>query len=578
MPDNPPLEKVYDLVIVGSGGGSITAALVAKALGKSAVILEKQDVVGGSTSFSGGVWWVPNNSLLREAGIDDSFERGRDYMDAVIDYRGPGVTPERRDVFLKAGPVMIDFLRSFGMAIRRPRYDWPDYYDDRKGGLPEGRSLLADAFDLNELGEWKDHLALYPGMTGLPVGPEEFPQILIYKRTFAAKMRAARYAWLSIKAKVRGRLMASNGGAIQGRLLQIALREGLNIQRRAAVNSLIEEGGRIVGVRAEQDGRAIEVRAREGVIVNVGGFSRNAAMRAGVTAGPTDTTWTSANFGDTGEVIQAMMEQGAATDCLDTAWWVITSRGLDGTWPEGALDPDGTVRPFMHHMDLAMPHTMLVDQNGKRFANEAGSYMEVGERMYRRNRETGGKAIPSFTIFDQRNRDRYHWGTAMPGQTPKQWLDSGYMKKADTLEELASMCGMDPAGLLAEVERFNGFCRSGVDLDYNRGGKAFDRSHSDPTVKPNPNLGSIEVGPFYAVAMYPGDVGTAGGVIADEYARVLRGDGSKIDGLYAVGNCTASVFGRSYPGAGASIGAAFTFGFVAAHHALGSNELESILA
>lgn len=578
MPTNPPLEREYDLVIVGSGGGSMAAALVAKQLGKSAVILEKQDRIGGSTSFSGGVWWVPNNSLLREAGIPDSFERAREYFDSTVTYKGPGVTAERRDAFLRAGPHMIDFLREKGMKIRRPLEDWPDYYDDRPGGLPEGRSLLVDPLDINSLGEWKEHISIYPPMTGLPIGPEEAPTLFLMKRTWGGKKKAMRFARLMIRDKLTGRVTATNGAAIQGRMLQIALREGLNIQRNMPVADFIVEDGKVIGVRVLRDGVPVEVLARSGVIVNAGGYSRNAKFREKVTHGPSGSDWTSANPGDTGEILQGMMDIGAATDCLDTAWWVLTSRNLDGSWPDGAIGKDGVVRPFMHHLDLSLPHLMMVDANGKRFADESGAYMEIGERMYQRNRETGGKAIPAFVIFDKRNRDRYPWGNAAPGTTPKKWLESGYMKKADTLPELAMLCGINVLGLLAEVERFNGFCRTGVDKDYARGSRVFDQSHGDPTVKPNPNLGSIEQGPFYAVAMYPGDVGTAGGVVADEYARVVNQEGAVIPGLYAVGNSTASVFGRTYPAAGASIGASFTFAFIAAHHALGSNQLQSIMS
>lgn len=578
MLQNPTLQSEYDLVIVGSGGGSMTAALVAADLGKSVVILEKLDKVGGSTSFSGGVWWVPNNSLLKESGVADSFEKSREYFDAVVDYKGPGVTDARRDAFLKSVPRMIDYLRGKGLKVRRPHDDWPDYYDNLPGGLPEGRSLMPVAFDLRELGDWKDHLALYPPMVGLPIGAEEFPTLFLMKRSLAGKLKALKFGLLMIRNKLTGRINVGNGGAIQGRMLQIALREGLEIHRNTSVTDFVIEDGKVLGVVTERDGARVEVRARQGVIVNVGGYSRNQGFREQVTDGPVDTAWTSANPGDTGEVLQAMMQAGAATDCLDTAWWVVTSRNLDGSWPEGAYDQNGDLRPFMHHIDLSMPNLMMVDRTGRRFANESGAYMEIGERMYRRNRETGGKAIPAFVIMDQNNRDRYPWGTAVPGVTPKQWLDSGYMKKADTLAELAALCDIDPAGLKAEVERFNSFCATGVDEDFARGGKAFDRCHGDPSVKPNPSLAPIEKGPFYAVAMYPGDVGTAGGVVADEYARVLREDGSIIDGLYAVGNSTASVFGRCYPAAGASIGASFAFGYVAAHHALGSNELEQILA
>jgi len=577
MPTMPPLQQEYDLVIVGSGGGSMTAALVAKQLGKRAVILEKQDKVGGSTGFSGGVWWVPNNKLLAEAGIPDSFEKAREYFDSVVTYKGPGVTAQRRDAFLKAAPRMIEFLRGLGLKVRRPIDDWPDYYDEAPGGLPQGRSLVPESLNLNDLGEWKNHLSVYPPTTGLPLGPEEFPTLFLMKRTWAGKLRAAKFGLLMMRDKLTKRVTVASGGAIQGRMLQIALREGVELQINTAAKRSIMEDGRVVGVVVDHGGREVEVRARDAVLVNVGGFSRNKAFRERVTDGPTSDEWTSANPGDTGEMIQAMMDIGAATDCLDTAWWVVTSKNVDGSWPEGAIWKDGSLRPFMHHLDLSLPYSMMVDQNGRRVADEAGAYMEIGERIYQRQRETG-KAVPCWVIFDKRHRDFYPWGPFPPGQTPQSWLDSGYMKKADTLEALAGLCGIDAAGLKAEVETFNGYCAKGVDPEFNRGGRVFDNAHGDPTVKPNPNLGAIEQGPFYAVAIYPGDVGTAGGVVADEYARVLKPDNTPIPGLYAVGNSTASVFGRCYPAAGASIGASFTFGFIAAYHSAGSNELEQILA
>lgn len=575
---NPSLEQEYDLIIIGSGGGAVPAALVAKQQGKSAVILEKENAFGGSTSFSGGVWWIPNNSLLQEAGIPDSYERAKEYFDHCVTYKGPGVTPRRRDAFLKAAPRMLDYLRGKGLKVRRPRDDWPDYYDNLPGGEPKGRSIMPVPFNLHELGEWADHLAMYPPMAQLPMPAEEFPTLFLMKRTWAGKRKAMRFAWLMLKDKLTGRQTVANGSAIQGRMLQIALREGLNIQLNSPARRLLMEDGRVVGVVIVRDGKEVTVRARQGVIVNVGGFSRNKEFRQKVTDGPTTNEWTSANPGDTGEMIQAMMDIGAATDCLDTAWWVVTSRNTNGEWPEGAVWKDGRVLPFMHHLDLSLPHSLMVDQNGRRVADEAGAYMEIGERIYQRNRDTGGKAVPCWIIFDKRHRERYPWGTQPPGKTPQSWLDSGYMKKADTLEGIAALCGIDAAGLKDEVARYNRFCQTGVDEDFGRGSRAFDKAHGDPTVKPNPNLGSVEQGPFYAVAIYPGDVGTAGGVVADEYARVLREDGSVIPGLYAVGNSTASVFGRCYPAAGASIGASFTFGFVAAHHATGSNELDRILA
>jgi 3-oxosteroid 1-dehydrogenase len=576
MIDEHTLKPEYDLVIVGSGGGAIVAALVAKLQGKRAVILEKQDKLGGSTSFSGGVWWVPGNHLLAADGIDDSFEKAREYFDNVVTYKGPGVTPQRRDAFLRTAPKVIEFLVGMGLKVRRPMDDWPDYYDELPGGLPEGRSLLAEPFDLGELGDAGKHLGLYEPLRGMPLGPDGFPVLFLMKRNLAGKKRAVSLGLKMIRDKLLGRVTLANGGAIQGRMLQIALRNDIEIHRQTPVTGFLTEQGRVVGVTALHRGQPVEIWATSGVICNVGGFSRNGAFRQQVSGGMMSDDLTNANPGDTGEVIQQMAALGAQTDCLDTAWWVMTSRNVDGSWPEGVVQRDGKVLPFMHHLDLSLPHVIMVDQTGQRLANESGAYMEIGERVLQRQRESG-TAMPCWAIFDRRHRARYPWGSFPPGKTPKSWLETGYMKKAATLAELASMCGIDAAGLEAGVRRYNRFCETGVDEDFGRGSRHFDRAHGDPTVTPNPNLGAISQGPFYACAMYPGDVGTAGGVVADEYARVIQPDGEAIAGLYAIGNSTASIFGRCYPAAGASIAASFAFGFVAAHHALGSNTLTGLM-
>ncbi len=286
-------------------------------------------------------------------------------------------------------------------------------------------------------------------------------------------------------------------------MLQMALREKLPIYTETPVRDFVVENGRVTGVVAARNGREVRIRARDGVLINAGGFSRNQAMREKYQPKPNPWRWTNANPGDTGEMIETAVALGAEIDCMNEAWWVITSLGPDGQLPEGAVNAQGVPIPFMHHLDLSLPHLIMVDQDGRRFADESGAYMEIGQRMYARHEETG-KCVPAWVILDSRHRDNYPWGTAQPGKTPKSWLESGYMKKADTLEDLARQCGIDWQGLQAEVDRFNGYCRAGVDPEFNRGGRAFDRAHGDPTVTPNPNLGAIERGPFYAVSDVPG--------------------------------------------------------------------------
>lgn len=560
----PAWDESCDFLIVGSGGASMCASLLYKTLGREALIVEKQSKIGGSTGFSGGVWWIPNNAVIKRNGVEDSFEKASTYFESVVTYHARCSSKARREAFLRSGPEMVDFLERHGMRFRHAD-GWSDYYDDRPGGEPRGRSLVAEVFDVNELGEWKSRLAMYPGVA-LPLGSEDFPTLFLAKKTTAGKKMAMRLVWRLLKNRLLGRDVRGGGAAIQGRMLQIALREELPIRADTSVRDFIVQDNRVVGVVAIRDGREMRIQARDGVLINAGGFSHNREMRERWQPKPNAWKWTNANPGDTGEMIEAAMRLGAAVDCMNEAWWVITSLGPGETLPEGAVNPEGVAIPFMHHLDLSLPHLIMVDQDGRRFCDESGAYMEIGQRLYARHEETG-RGIPAWVILDSRHRDNYPWGTAQPGKTPQSWLDSGYMKKTDTLEALAKVCGIDAAGLAAEVAKFNGYCRNGVDPEFNRGGRAFDRAHGDPTVTPNPNLGTIAQGPFYAVAMYPGDVGTAGGIVTDEHARVLRDDGSVIEGLYATGNSTASVVGRCYPGAGASIGASFVFGYRAAQHA-----------
>ncbi|CAN7191213.1 FAD-dependent oxidoreductase [Phenylobacterium sp. LjRoot225] len=540
-------DETADFVIVGSGGGSMAAALFLVSIGRHPLILEKTDKIGGSTAMSGGLLWIPNHPLQKAAGVDDSLEAGRRYMDAAVgDDAGPGASPARKEAFLRAGPPMIDFLQAQGMKFVRAE-GWSDYYDDLEGGCARSRSLGAPMLDSRKMGPLFDKLRLGPMAMPLPV--EHTRDITLATRTLPGMIQGAMLLWRMRKAARTGKPILSYGGSLQGRMLMVAAEKGIPIRTETGVVDLIEEDGRVVGVIAERDGRRLRIRARDGVLINAGGFSHSKALREKYGPKPASTEWTNANPGDTGEMIEIAQAHGAALDLMDQAWWV-----------PGTLPPDGQI--FMHVTCLSKPHCIVVDRRGKRIMNESQSYMANGQALY-------AAGVPAWVVMDSRHRKRYAWGTQPPGVTPPAWESSGYMLKADTLPELAAKMGLDPAALSAEVERFNGFARSGRDLDFHRGERAYDTWYGDPTVKPNPNLGAIEKPPFLAFKMVPGDVGTAGGVVTDEHAQVLREDGTAIPGLYATGNSTASVMGRCYPGAGASIGASFVFAWLAAHHAVG---------
>jgi 3-oxosteroid 1-dehydrogenase len=294
------------------------------------------------------------------------------------------------------------------------------------------------------------------------------------------------------------------------------------------------------------------------VLVNAGGFARNQAMRDKYQPG-TRAEWTNVPEGDTGEMIQEMMRLGAATGCMEEMV------GFQSTIAPGT--EDAVVKPGVQSA-LASPHAMLVDQTGARYQNEGGSYMAFCKGMLERNKVA--PAVPSWGIFDSQHLRKYGVPGSSPGsKAAEAWIAKDFVRKADTIEKLAELIKVDPAALKATVERFNGFCAQNRDEDFHRGDREYDRWLGDPTHKPSETLGPISAGPFYALPVVPGDVGTYGGVVTDTYGRVLREDGAAIPGLYATGVSTAGVMGRSYPGAGCSVGPSFTFGFIAAKHAAG---------
>lgn len=542
-----------DFLVVGSGAG-VVGALRASALGKDVLVVEKSDLVGGSTCMSGGVLWLPNNPLMQRDGVPDSFEDALRYFDTVVGDAGPASSPARRLAYLHSGIEVVGFLESEGLKFRRCE-GYSDYYAGVRGcegGSARGRSIEPEIFDKKKLGAWRDRIR--PGFAGGMViyTVEAAPMSLMRTRIGMATM--ARVGRRTVGGRLRGRQLAANGAALIARLVDALLRRQVPIWRESALTDLVVEDGRVVGAVIQRDGGAVRVRARDGILLAAGGFARNETMRKEFSDGqPIGADWTSANPGDTGDAIRLAMDLGAATDMLDEAWWM-------PSW----IMPDGT--PGMCLSERCKPGSLIVDAQGRRYFNEACSYQEAGQRMYAHHRESGG-AVPSWLIIDSRHRASYPFGMAPAGWTPKKLITGGVLKRGETLEDLARQCGIPVDSLLETVSRFNGFAETGVDEDFHRGEGDHERFYGDRTHQPNPSLGPIEKGPFYAAALYPGDIGTSGGLLCDEFSRVLNAEGEPISGLYATGNCTASVMGRRYLGAGASIAASAVFGYAAANHA-----------
>ena len=549
-------DETFDFVVVGSGGGSMCAAVVACAAGKSALVLEKTNLIGGPTARSGGVMWIPNNPYMATAGVPDSLEAATQYLDAVVgDHNDtPGASKARRQAFLIEGPRMLDFLIGKGLKFSRIT-NWPDYYDEAPGGSVPGRTVVADLFDANELGEAKK--LLRPNFLTLPVSLEDALKLPHVKKSWAAKKALVRMGLRIVGSKLTGKNYVTAGAALQGRMMQAAIKVGAELRVDSAVKELIFEDGRVAGVVAEKNGKPHRVGAKLGVLVNAGGFALNQAMRDQYMPG-SSISHTSVAEGDTGEMIQEMMRHGAAIAQMDS--FVGSPLSLppgSEVWP---------IKPGAQGVTAA-PHAILVDQTGVRYLNEGGSYTEYCQRMIEHNK--GAPAIPSYAIFDNRVMKSVMIAGTMPGsKKPAEWTEQGFLHSADTIEGLAALLNIDPATLRGTVDRFNGFVAANEDKDFKRGARAYDRWLGDPFHAPNETLGEISEGPFHAIPVIPGDVGTLGGVVTDEKARVLREDGTVIAGLYATGVSAASVMGRTSPGSGVNIGPSFVWGYVAAKDAV----------
>jgi 3-oxosteroid 1-dehydrogenase len=552
-------DETFDFVVVGSGGGSMCAALVARSAGKTAVVLEKTGLIGGTTSRSGGVMWIPNNPFMAKAGVPDSLEAATKYLDAVVgDHNDtPGASRARRKAFLEEGPRMLDFLIGKGLKLSRIS-SWPDYYDEAPGGSVPGRTVVADLFNVSELGEAKT--LLRPNFLTMPVSLEDALKLPHVKKSWPAKKALLAMGLRIIGSKLTGKNYVTAGAALQGRMMQAALKAGAELRVNSAVKELIVEDGKVTGVVTEKDGKPHRVGARLGVLVNAGGFAQNQAMRDQYMPGSL-IGHTSVAEGDTGEMIQEMMRHGAAIAQMDSFV------GSPLSLPPGA--EAWPIKPGAQGVTAA-PHAILVDQSGVRYLNEGGSYTEYCQRMIERNKET--PAIPSYAIFDSRVMKSVMIAGTMPGsKKPDEWTEKGYLHSSDTIEGLAASLKIDPATLRGAVDRFNGFVAANEDADFKRGARAYDRWLGDPFHTPNATLGEVSEGPFHAIPVIPGDVGTLGGVVTDDKARVLREDGTPIAGLYAAGVSAASVMGRTSPGSGVNIGPSFVWGYVAAKDAVGAS-------
>ncbi|KAF5715323.1 FAD binding domain-containing protein [Fusarium mundagurra] len=450
---NAAFDEEIDVLIVGSGGAGLAAALRCNALSLSSLVVEKTDKIGGTTALSGGGMWIPNNLYSKARGDNDSIENALTYMNHCIGNVGLASSPERRIAFLENAPRMLEFLKEQGyQGCASGQY--PNYYPQLPGGeVP--RCVEDVVFDARKIGSWFN---------------------------------------------------------------------------------LVRQGPLMPPVYTDEVGRPF----------------KSATLLSNMIYAATIV-----KAGDMGDAIQVGGGVDAQLALMDDAWW-----------GPSVIDPV-TGQRFFLLFERGLPHSIIVDSSGKRFMNEAESYTDAGQAMYRRNRDVA--AIPAWIILDSNHRKRYLFTTMPPRFIPKSALKSGFIVKSNTLEDLANQIGVNPQDLNDTVQRFGDMARRGIDDDFGRGGNVYDQFFADPKVKPNGSLGPIEKAPFYAVKVWPGDLGTKGGLLKDENAQVVGKSSKPIPGLYAAGNTTASVMGRCYPGPGSTLGPALTFSFIAVNHMAKNN-------
>jgi len=554
-----------DLLVAGSGASGMTAAIVAAKNGLKVIVVEKEPVFGGTTALSGGFLWVPNNPVSADAGIEDSKEAALTY---IRHEAGNQFDAERAEAFVDAGPEMVSFMQEHTQVRFEASPAFSDYHPDAPGGMPGGRSILVQPAkasmlgqDLDKLRPPRKELTLF----GLAIGSgkEMWHFYRAFKSPVSFMYVTQRLTKFGLDKALTGRSqLLTNGNALAARLFRSARDLGVEVLLDSPVKSLKRDdaSGAVIGATVLTPQGPRTVMARRGVVLACGGFPQDIARRKTLYKHPSSESEhvSAASPGNTGDGLQLAEEIGAATQM---------NYPNAGAWAPTSLvpRPDGSKGPFPHFVDRGKPGVIAVRRDGRRFVNEANSYHDFVQGLEAAT--PSGEPAEAFLICDHRTIRKYGIGHVKPAPLPLgPSIKSGYLIAGATLDELAHNAGVDVTTFKETVTRFNADVPTGVDTGFGRGSTAYNRFHGDPEVTPNPCMAPIKDGPFYAVRVIPGSIGTFAGIKTDQHARVLSEDGEVVSGLYAVGNDMASVLGGNYSGGGITLGPGMTFGFIAGQH------------
>ena len=562
----------FDVVVVGSGNGALTAALCSHDGGAKTLVIEKSSQFGGTSATSGGGVWIPNNRYAKAENVDDSDQDARNYINSVSP-EGM-IKDELIETYISEGPRMIDYLHENSQVKYRNLAHYPDYFPDNTGGKEGNRSMEPEPIFGTELGDDLGKLREQHPQTAFTMGPinMNFTQVegqlllgaLPGWKTQFAKLFTKYILDFAMRLKWgwKDRRLTMGNAGIARLILSLKDRK-VDLWTLTAMTDLVDENGKVIGIKATKDGSSINIKANKGVILAAGGFERDQDLRDKYLPKPSNAEWSAANIHNTGDALKAALKLGADTHQMDTGWWSTT------------MKVPGQEKGWLSMVDKSMPGNYTVNKNGERFSNESQNYVSFVNDMFAKF-DKGNPCAPCYMIFDSNFRKNRPCGPLLQGSmqpdsaVPKEWWTPSFLSKGETLEELAEIVGIDPDGLRATQAKVNGYAVTGKDLELQRGDSAYDRYYGDPSVTPNPCLAPLKEGPFYCMVLYPGEMGTAGGLVIDTHARVLKQDGQPITGLYACGNVTTALL-PTYPGPGSTLGPAMTFGYLAAKDITGTN-------
>jgi len=557
-------DHAVDVLVAGSGAGALTAASRARDNGANVLVVEKTGLYGGTSAMSGGVVWLPASPTIADAGGRDSPEAAFNYLRSVVN--DPQLEEHLKTYVTNAG-ALATYINAHTRLRLTPLPRYPDMYPEQPDFMrgyrahePEpmhGRGLGAELYKMRP-----QHIQTkLLGLINWTVD-ESTVMLTRDKGWLRVAVRMALRYLLDIPGRftsLRDRYLTL-GNALIGALRLTLMDKEVSLWLNAPLQDLIQEEGRVVGAVIDREGRPLRVQAGRGVILAAGGFEHDDSMRRHYLPNPTDSGWSAGSPGNSGDTIKAAQAVGAATRLMDEAWWGPIIR------------VPGEEHPRMMFAEKNLPGGILVNQAGKRFVNESSSYTRVTKCIIQSHHD-GVESIPCYLVFDGQYRNRYPCGPMMPGQFRPDWALGRkirhWLKKANSVAELAHRIGVPAEALESTIEEFNHHAADGRDPVFERGEALYDKLYGDYTHEPNPCLAPIREAPFYAVSVYPGDLGTKGGLCTDVRARVLDTDGRPVPGLYAIGNNASALMGRTYPASGAPLGSGMIFGMIAADHCCG---------